>query len=152
MSSSLTAGPSMRDVLHPRQLPNLLTELYRRAPTSVLTLSSLLVSHLANVAYLDYSLYRALGEGGLGKPSIAKWLVHTFVLRPLSMSGTAARDPNYLPLNDLEWDDVVKSSGKRPRLASLPKRRGKTPALFGLIPHRQIEDVEKEGGDRQKVR
>jgi hypothetical protein len=74
------------------------------------------------------------------------------ILRPLSMSAKASRDPNQLPLNDAEWDQRVESAGKKHILHNLPRRAKRRPQVFGLVPHRQIEDIERVGSDQQKVR
>ncbi|UZJ53006.1 hypothetical protein CBS101457_002326 [Exobasidium rhododendri] len=147
-SSSLTM--SLRGLWHPAQYPDMIVALYNRAPASFMTFTSIILSYLANAAYLDYSLYKAIGEGGLGKPNFLKWLAHTFILRPLSMSLTASQDPDYLPPDDADWNQRVKADGKKQLLSDLPLRARNRPEVFGLIPHRQIEDVEKEGSVRQK--
>lgn len=133
------------------KVPDLLATLYRRAPASFLTLSSLIVSYLANAAYLDFCLFRAIGSGGYGSPTFRAWLLHALILRPLSMSKSAAKDPAYLPQDDSEWEERIKSSGKTSSLANLPKRGGVRPMTFGFVPHRQIEAVSGEGSDGQKV-
>lgn len=139
--------------LSPRDIPAYFTNLYHRAPASVLTVSSLFVSYLANTAYLDYRLYQAIGTGGLGKPSFIRWLFHALVLRPLAMSNAAAKDPSYLPLDDTEWDQRITSSGQQHGhlLEKLPVRGENRPEVYGFVPHRQIESTEKEGSGHQKV-
>lgn len=67
------------------------------------------------------------------------------------MSVKASQDPDYLPPNDFEWDERVQNAKAKHCLNDLPIRGEIRPAVFGLIPHRQIEDVEREGSDRQKV-
>jgi hypothetical protein len=130
----------------------LLLRVYRKAPVSILTLSSILVSYIANVAYYDFRLFQAVGAGGFGEPTFRLWLLHALVLNPLSMSKSAARDPTYLPLDDIEWEERVRGSGRSPRLADLPKRGPTRPTTYGFVPHRQIESVAGEGSDGQKVR
>lgn len=123
--------------------------LYRRAPASVMTLGSLALSYLVTLAYEDYRLFMALGQGGLGKPSVWTWLIHTFALRPFAMPRRAALDPDCMPLDDEEWN------GKRERLggllATLPERQGRRPLVYGMVPHRQLEAIAPEGGPMQKV-
>lgn len=142
--SALTGTPS--------KVLELLFRIYRRAPVSILTLSSILISYAVNVAYYDFRLFQAVGSGGFGEPTFHLWLLHAFLLNPLSMSKAAAKDPTYLPLDDVEWDERKRASGRSPRLADLPKRYSKRPMTYGFVPHRQIESVAGEGSDGQKVR
>lgn len=141
--------------------------LYGRAPATVLTLASLVLSFLATRAREDYRLYCALGTGGLGKPCILSWLVHTLALRPLAIGREAAEDPDFVPLDDEEWAKRVAETragadrekgshplhARRPSmdLAALPPRNGDRPFAFGIIPHRQLTDVAPGGGDVQEV-
>lgn len=134
------------------KVSDLLATLYRKAPVSVLTLTSLLVSYLTNAAYLDYCLFQAAGTGGYGAPTLLRWLHHALILRPLSMSKAAAKDPTYLPLDDQEWERRISESGKASRLAGIPLRAERRPAVFGCVPHRQIESAERQGSVGQKVR
>ena len=124
------------------KLPEYATILYRKAPTSVVTISSIVISYLVRLAYNDYQLFKALGKGGLGKPSILTWLIHTIALRPLALPRRAAIDINTFPLDDPEW---------KSKLAGLPKRKGERPFVFGMIPHRQLEAIAPQGGDIQKA-
>lgn len=111
-----------------------LTKLYRRAPATCATLFSLAVSYLMTVARQDYLLWRSLGPGGFLPSSFMGWLAHT-LMRPLAMPTASASDPDYLPPDDTAF--------KGP-LADLPKRKGKRPSTFGLVPHRQIEGEQDE--------
>lgn len=126
------------------KLPEYATLLYRKAPTSVVTIGSIVISYLLRLAYEDYQLFKALGKGGLGKPSILTWLIHTIALRPLALPKRAAFDVNTFPLDDPEW----KGSSK---LQGLPKRKGQRPFVFGMIPHRQLEAIAPQGGEIQRV-
>lgn len=130
------------------KLPGLGADLYRRAPASVWTFGSLVVSYLASLAYEDYLLYTSLGRGGLGKPSLWTWLMHTILLRPLAMPRRAATAQSSIPLDDAEW--AARSEG-RELLVGLPQRQGDRPRTFGMVPHRQIEQTTKEGSRTQKV-
>lgn len=131
--------------------------LWRRAPTSIMALSSLVLSYLATRAAEDYVLYMALGAGGLGKPGLMSWLVHTIVLRPLALAKGAATDPNYLPLDDEEWEKAkVKQAresnpGDNLGLNKLSVRSIKRPLVYGVVPQRQVEAIAKEGSEMQRA-
>jgi hypothetical protein len=130
---------------HPRALPALLRTLHTRAPATSATLLSLLLSYLANAAWLDYTLYRSLGTGGLAPGGVLGWLVHTFCLRPLAMARGREIDAKALPLADGEL------MGGRMTLEGL-QERGTRPRTFGLMPHRQLEEGRKEGTEEYQVR
>lgn len=148
----MSLSSSKLSSLSPRDIPAYFTTLYHRAPASILTISSLVVSYLANAAYLDYRLYQSIGTGGLGKPTFIRWLFQTLVLRPLSMSDAATKDPNYLPLDDIEWDQrIITSREQNDRLDNLPIRSKRRPEVYGFVPHRQIEFFESEGSAHQEV-
>jgi hypothetical protein len=132
-----------------RSFPGLASGLSRRAPASVLTLGSLAISYLASLAYEDYTLFRSIGQGGLGKPSIWTWLIHTILLRPLSMPRRAVIDCQCLPPDDEEWLLQQHASNA---LSNLPQRKGNRPTMFGMVPHRQLDQTANEGSDWQKVR
>ncbi|PWN34012.1 uncharacterized protein FA14DRAFT_161588 [Meira miltonrushii] len=136
---SLTVGNARIGI---SRIPEYATLLYRKAPTSVVTIGSIVISYLFRLAYNDYQLFKALGKGGLGKPSILTWLIHTIALRPLALPKRAAFDVNTFPLDDPEWKGM---------LAGLPKRKGERPFVFGMIPHRQLEAIAPQGGDIQKA-
>lgn len=67
------------------------------------------------------------------------------------MSSSTAQDPDYIPPDDVEWQKRIQSSGGQDPLDALPRREGSRPAVFGFIPHRQIERIEKEDSEYQKV-
>lgn len=125
------------------RLPEYATLLYRKAPTSVVTIGSIVISYLFRIAYDDYQLFKALGKGGLGKPSILTWLIHTIALRPIALPKRAAIDVNTFPLDDPEWKSSI--------LSGLPKRKGERPFVFGMVPHRQLEAIAPQGGNIQKA-
>lgn len=127
--------------------------LYRRAPASVMTLASFVLSYGVKCALDDYTQYSSLGHGGLGKTSVLTWIVHTLVLRPLGMSHEAATDPEYLPLDDTEWQEKcagmdVNSITPLSHLALRDKSR---PFVYGIVPQRQMEQCLDEKSDLQAV-
>lgn len=144
--TSLTA--QFTNVLtHPSALPALLRSLYNRAPASVATLASLLISFIYTKARSDYLTWKSIGPGGFAAaPDIRGWLLQTFILRPMAMRAGNEKNPDYLPPPDKEMDMRMTMI-----LRGLRKREGQRPATYGLMPHRQLEDKQPEDGEMQKV-
>jgi len=127
--------------LSAKDLTNYLQQLYSKAPASVLTFSSLLLSYLFTVSINDYRLWMSIGPGGFLKKNLIGWVAHSF-LRLLGLSASQVKEANWLP---------QPSSKDTNQLKNLKQREGERPQVFGVVPHRQIEDLMAEGDPMKQV-
>lgn len=118
---------------------------YRRAPVTFGLIASFVVSRLVTELWQDYGLYRALGGGGPLPDNVLGWLVHCFILSPLSLSRKWTRSGSarsYLPASTDGFCDA----------AAIEPRKGSRPVTGGVAPHRQLNQTpyrdDSENGKR----
>lgn len=107
---------------------------YHRAPVTFGLIGSYLVTRLVTNLWQDYVVYRALGGGGPLPDNLVGWLVHCFVLSPLSLGKKWTR-------GSLSVSYVPKSSGGLCHVNATKPRKGSRPVTAGVAPHRQLNQT-----------
>lgn len=125
-----------------QQITTPIFKLYSKAPASFLAFTSLFLSYLITLSINDYKLWMSIGKGGFLPKNLSGWLIHC-LMRPLGLNSNQVKDPEWLPKADENDTNLLKD---------LKVRSGERPEVFGVVPHRQINDLMQKDDPMKKVR